>query len=184
MTKLGCHVATFDNTRSGDCRSSRQVTAGRRKQPGWPWVARDAHRAVEPTNGNIHYAAVDFEALSKTMAQCKETFLANGVAPVSRGRDWSLPATVMATRPPSGTRNEIPASESHAFDSVRGEAGRIFANALRQKDILQADKSYLTQLVAVRTGVRKADAAVRPLRHAERAPRNEFATCDPVSQAG
>jgi len=44
--------------------------------------------------------------------------------------------------------------------SVRGEAGRIFANALRQGD-LSADKSYLAQLVAARTGLSQADAEKR-----------------------
>jgi hypothetical protein len=44
--------------------------------------------------------------------------------------------------------------------SVRGEAGRIFANALRQGDI-SADKSYLAQLVAARTGLSQADAEKR-----------------------
>ena len=44
--------------------------------------------------------------------------------------------------------------------SVRGEAGRIFANALRQGDI-SADKSYLAQMVAARTGLSQADAEKR-----------------------
>ena len=44
--------------------------------------------------------------------------------------------------------------------SVRGEAGRIFATALRQRDI-SADKSYLAQLVAARTGLSQADAEKR-----------------------
>ena len=44
--------------------------------------------------------------------------------------------------------------------SVRGEAGRIIANALRQGDI-SADKSYLAQLVAARTGLSQADADKR-----------------------
>jgi hypothetical protein len=44
--------------------------------------------------------------------------------------------------------------------SVRGEAGRIFANALRQGDI-SADKSYLAHLVAARTGLSQADAEKR-----------------------
>jgi small-conductance mechanosensitive channel len=44
--------------------------------------------------------------------------------------------------------------------SVHGEAGRIFANALRQGDI-SADKSYLAQLVAARTGLSQADAEKR-----------------------
>jgi hypothetical protein len=45
--------------------------------------------------------------------------------------------------------------------SVRAEVGRIFANGLRQKEIPAADKSYLTQLVATRTGLTQADAEKR-----------------------
>jgi small-conductance mechanosensitive channel len=45
--------------------------------------------------------------------------------------------------------------------SVRGEAGGIFANALRQGDIPAADRSYLAQLVAARTGLSQADADKR-----------------------
>ena len=42
--------------------------------------------------------------------------------------------------------------------SMRGEAGRIFANALQQRDISSADKSYLAQLVSARTGLSQPDA--------------------------
>ena len=45
--------------------------------------------------------------------------------------------------------------------SVRGEAGRIFANALRQAQIPPADKSYLAQLVASKTGLSRPDAEKR-----------------------
>jgi hypothetical protein len=41
---------------------------------------------------------------------------------------------------------------------VRGEGGRILANALRQKEIPTADENYLTQLVATRTGLTHAEA--------------------------
>ena len=44
---------------------------------------------------------------------------------------------------------------------VRGEGGRILANALRQKEIPTADKSYLSQLVATRTGLTRVDADKR-----------------------
>ena len=50
--------------------------------------------------------------------------------------------------------------ESNAA-SVRGEGGRILENALRQKEIPAADKGYLTQLVATRTGLTPADAEKR-----------------------
>jgi hypothetical protein len=45
--------------------------------------------------------------------------------------------------------------------SVRGEVGRIFANALQQREIPAADKSYLTQLVVARTGLGQTDAEKR-----------------------
>jgi hypothetical protein len=45
--------------------------------------------------------------------------------------------------------------------SVRGEVGRIFANGLRQKEIPATDKSYLTQIVATRTGLSQEDADKR-----------------------
>jgi hypothetical protein len=57
-------------------------------------------------------------------------------------------------------RSDSVKSESNAV-SVRGEGGRILANALRQKEIPAADKSYLTQLVATRTGLTQADAEKR-----------------------
>jgi hypothetical protein len=45
--------------------------------------------------------------------------------------------------------------------SVRGEVARIFTSALRQGEIPAADKSYLNQLVAARTGLSQADAEKR-----------------------
>jgi hypothetical protein len=45
--------------------------------------------------------------------------------------------------------------------SVRGEAGRIFSNALRDGDLSAADRSYLDQLVATRTGLSLPDAEKR-----------------------
>jgi hypothetical protein len=44
---------------------------------------------------------------------------------------------------------------------ARGEAGRILANALRQKEIPTADKNYISQIVATRTGLTSADAEKR-----------------------
>jgi len=45
--------------------------------------------------------------------------------------------------------------------SMRAEAGSIFANALRQKDIPAPDKTYLARLMAARTGLSQADAEQR-----------------------
>jgi hypothetical protein len=48
-----------------------------------------------------------------------------------------------------------------ANTSVRGEAGRIFANGLRQGDLSAPDRSYLAQLVATTTGLSQPDADKR-----------------------
>jgi hypothetical protein len=45
--------------------------------------------------------------------------------------------------------------------SVRGEAGVIFASALRQGNLPETDKLYLAQLVAARTGVSEPEAEKR-----------------------
>jgi hypothetical protein len=45
--------------------------------------------------------------------------------------------------------------------AVRSEVDRILANALRQKEMPPADKSYLGQLIVARTGISQADADSR-----------------------
>ena len=45
--------------------------------------------------------------------------------------------------------------------SVHAEAGRIVANSLRQGNLSAADRSYLAQLVAARTGLSQIDAEKR-----------------------
>src|ERR1035437_2623896 len=57
-------------------------------------------------------------------------------------------------------RSDRPVPESNDA-SMRAEAGSIFANALRQKDIPAPDKTYLARLVATRTGLSQTDAEQR-----------------------
>jgi hypothetical protein len=57
-------------------------------------------------------------------------------------------------------RSDRPASET-TDASIRAEAGSIFANAVRQKDVPAPDKTYLGQLVAARTGLSQTDAEQR-----------------------
>jgi small-conductance mechanosensitive channel len=45
--------------------------------------------------------------------------------------------------------------------SVRGEAGRILANSLRQREVSAEDKTYLDNLIAARTGISQTDADKR-----------------------
>ena len=46
-------------------------------------------------------------------------------------------------------------------EDVRAEATRIIASGLRNGDVPAADKTYLAQLVAARTGISQADAEKR-----------------------
>lgn len=57
-------------------------------------------------------------------------------------------------------RSDHPASNP-ADTSMHAEAGIIFANALRQKGLSPADKSYLVQMVAATTGLSQSDAEQR-----------------------
>lgn len=45
--------------------------------------------------------------------------------------------------------------------SLRAEVGGIFANGLRQQEVPSADKNYLAQLVAARTGISQTEAEQR-----------------------
>jgi hypothetical protein len=57
-------------------------------------------------------------------------------------------------------RSDHPSSDLSGT-SVHSEVGRIFANALRQSDVPGADKTYLTELVASRTGLNQNEAEKR-----------------------
>jgi hypothetical protein len=48
-----------------------------------------------------------------------------------------------------------------AFEDIRAESIRIIASGLRNGDVPAADKTYLAQLVAARTGISQADAEKR-----------------------
>ena len=54
--------------------------------------------------------------------------------------------------------NPVPASNN---PPEQGEVGRLLAHALRQGELSAADKSYLAQVVAARTGLNQADADKR-----------------------
>src|ERR1019366_10450519 len=57
-------------------------------------------------------------------------------------------------------RSDRPGPESKDA-SVQAEAGRIFPNALRQNQRPTADQTYLTRLVAARTGISQSEAEKR-----------------------
>ena len=60
--------------------------------------------------------------------------------------------TLFRSDRPSPDRNDA---------SVRGEVGRIFANALRQGGVPATDKTFLAELIAAKTGLSQSDAEKR-----------------------
>ena len=95
------------------------------------------------------------------------TYMVGGAAASAAG------GAAIATDRPTG-RSSIPTSILSIpyipFDSarpdangvsVRGEVGRLVAKSLRQGDLPAADKRYLAQLVAARTGLSQTDAEKR-----------------------
>jgi hypothetical protein len=68
------------------------------------------------------------------------------------GADAYLVDTLLRTNAPGVEKDNT---------SARGEVGLIFANGLRQGDMPPADRTYLAQVVAARTGVSRADAERR-----------------------
>jgi hypothetical protein len=60
--------------------------------------------------------------------------------------------SLLRSNPPNLGQNET---------ALRGEVGLIFANALRQGEIPAADKTYLDQVVATKTGMNPSDADKR-----------------------
>jgi len=60
--------------------------------------------------------------------------------------------SLLRTTSPSAGQNDA---------AIRGEAGVIFVNGLRQGNLPAADKNYLAQVVAARTGMNETDAEKR-----------------------
>lgn len=60
--------------------------------------------------------------------------------------------TLLRSNPPNPDRNDA---------AVRAEVGRIFARTLPQGESAAADETYLTQVVAARTGLSQAEAGRR-----------------------
>lgn len=70
----------------------------------------------------------------------------------------NTPTATTATSSATGAPTTASAPEN---TSARGEVGAIFANALRQGNIPAADKTYLAQMIAARTGISESDAERR-----------------------
>ena len=93
-------------------------------------------------------------------------FLASGAATMVGGTAGGA-ETAMATASKSDGylvdtlfRSDRPSQDKNDV-SAHAEAGRIVVNALRQNDVPAADKTYLGQLVAARTGLSQPEAENR-----------------------
>jgi hypothetical protein len=92
-------------------------------------------------------------------------FLASAATSIA-GRATQANTTALSAADPNAyfidhmLRSDAPATEQIEIP-VRAEVGRIFANGLRQTEIPAADRSYLTRLVASRTGLSQNEAGNR-----------------------
>ena len=75
------------------------------------------------------------------------------------GTDYWADTILRSTTPPSDGTTTAAASSNEA--DVRGEVGRIFATSLSSGTLAPADKQYLGQVVARRTGVDAAEGERR-----------------------
>ena len=64
-------------------------------------------------------------------------------------------------RPNPGASAAMPAGQGDATRDVRAETGRILVTALGANEVSPADRTYVAQLVAARTGLSQADAEKR-----------------------
>ncbi len=92
------------------------------------------------------------------------TSAAPGVAASANSTDGSTNGVTPNSPTGSEPIAQRPTSSSHPRDSdstARGEVTTIFANAIRTGSLDDADRSYLSQMVARQTGVTEAEAEQR-----------------------
>jgi hypothetical protein len=91
------------------------------------------------------------------------------MAGAARAREGAQGGGAMTSAQPSGPAEyavdgvfrSVRATQDRADPSVRAEVGRIFAHALRSREMGAADKTYVDSLVSSRTGLSQADADLR-----------------------
>jgi hypothetical protein len=126
----------------------------------WALVHTDEVFFRDTANGFLSWAVG--LVVSVTLLASAATSMAGGIAQSAPQTESN--ASAAATLGPQAYfvdalfRSDRPES---ADPSVRAEAGRILANALRRKDMPAADQTYLSRLVAAKAGLTPAEADSR-----------------------
>jgi hypothetical protein len=88
--------------------------------------------------------------------------MAGAASGESDGRYAYYVDTLMRTSQPGAATTAGAATAAGAdANSMRGEAGRIFANGVQRQNLAPADKTYLVNLIAAKTGASQAEAEQR-----------------------
>jgi hypothetical protein len=82
-----------------------------------------------------------------------------------------------------GNAGQAPSGQGQIDDATRSEVGRILANALTTGDMPQADRDYLGQLVAARTGIPPEEAQRRLADIYDQAKKTALDTADKARKA-
>lgn len=96
------------------------------------------------------------------------TTAAADMAGSARARDGGRPGGAMTAESATpaeyavdGVFRSARVAPDHADPGVRAEVGRIFARALKNREMGAADKTYVDSLIALRTGLSQTDADQR-----------------------
>lgn len=126
----------------------------------WTLVHNDEVFFRDTANGFLSWAVA--VVVSATMLASGAASMVGRFSPARAATDGTL--SVPSADPNAYFVDSLFRSDRGAAAAeapVQAEAGRIFANALRENSMPTADQDYLTRLVAVRTGLSQPEAAKR-----------------------
>jgi hypothetical protein len=123
----------------------------------WTLVHTDEVFFRDTANGFLSWAVA--VVVSATVLASGAASMVGRVSPARASTDSTISAEPNAYFTDSLFRSDRGAVATEA--PIQAEAGRIFANALRQDTMPAADQDYLAMLVAVRTGLSQSEAAKR-----------------------
>jgi hypothetical protein len=132
-----------------------------RQRVRWPLVHTDEVYFRDTANGFLAWAVA--LVIGATLLASAATFMVGHAAQFPPKAETSAVASDLAE--PNGYFVDTLFRSAHAEqdnrDAVKAEGARIFSHALRQDQIPAADRSYLAQLIAGKTGISQSQAEGR-----------------------
>ena len=129
----------------------------------WAMIHTDEVFFRDTANGLLAWAVA--LVITVTFLASAGALMVGGVEQAAVGADRSGGTVAAAANPEAYYVDAMFRSDHRNLDAndalIQAEAERIFANALREKQMPPADQTYLAQLINARTGVSQADAEKR-----------------------